>query len=114
MAKKIVRIVKRPTRYGMPASTIKYWQDQARTLWRYHAIVSGVRTFNALNLSFADPREIAHSAIAIASVTRSEYVRGLLTAVSGAELSHVVATIESKSFARLTSQRFTDSIQYVS
>jgi len=107
MAKKIVRIVKRPTKYGMSARTITYWQDQARMLWRCHAIVSGVRTFNALNLGFADPREVAHSAIAIASVTRPEYVRGLLSAVSGAELSHVVSTIESKSFARLTFQRFT-------
>lgn len=65
-------------KYGIKASTIRYWQAQARDLWRYNGIVAGSKYFGRTVVDGYTARELGHAAIQLATVLRSDQVLAVL------------------------------------
>lgn len=65
-------------KYGMPYRTIKYWQDQARDLYRYNGLYAG-RSVLERRIVQATAQEIGHAAIGLAAVASREHLIATLT-----------------------------------
>jgi hypothetical protein len=78
---------KRAPRYGIPYHTIKYWQDQAKMLYRYNGIYAGRQFIEASFSRYGQPvvsgREIGHNIISLAAVASPEHLKAVLAGTRG-------------------------------
>lgn len=66
-------------KYGILFSTIRYFQQEAKSLWQYRGIkYQGYLTVGHLMLQHIEARRIGHDAIAAAAVRTPEEMRNML------------------------------------
>jgi hypothetical protein len=68
---------KKPGKYGIPHHTIKYWQDQAKTLYMVRGLYRGRAEVE--NPDRYSGRELGHAIISLAAVASPKHVIAALT-----------------------------------
>lgn len=66
-------------KYGIPYQTIRYYRDQATSMYRHCGILWGGYAFKPHSLDVCDSRTIGHYAIAVAAVLTPTQLKALLS-----------------------------------
>lgn len=71
-------------KYGMQASTIAYFQNEAISSYRMAGIYTGRGTLESTRMiKHADGRMLAHAVIGLAAVASPEHLRAVLSGTRG-------------------------------
>lgn len=75
-------------KYGMKYSTIRYWQNQARMLYRTNGIYAGRQFLEAMYgpgklQAICTGKQIGEAAIQFAAVASPEHLKAVLTGTRG-------------------------------